>query len=86
MDNWSGDTQMIVDWMSSLYPRGNINSFSNVNKDQYKHILESMPFDYSKNARSFTTIHRLARQIALQQRRAPEVIEPKSVLELIFAP
>nr|MDO8115229.1 CFI-box-CTERM domain-containing protein [Candidatus Sigynarchaeota archaeon] len=46
VDNWSGDTQMIVDWMSRLYPRGNISSFSNVNKDQYKNILESTPFDY----------------------------------------
>lgn len=46
VNNWGGDTQIIVDWIAHLYPRENIAVYEDVNKDEYLSILTDNSFDY----------------------------------------
>lgn len=46
VNNWGGDTDLIIDWLTHLYPRENISAYEDVDRDEYWSILEGESYDF----------------------------------------
>lgn len=46
VNNWGGDTQIITEWLTHLYPVEDISVYEDVNRDEYWDILDNNPYDF----------------------------------------